>query len=137
MSDIRKHAVEETATLHLRDADDELMYADDEKTKPRTVTLYGPGSRTFAKAQTRQSNRYIDRLKKKGKSDISADDKTKETADFLADCTASMENVEYDALQGEALYKAVYSDQSIGFVAEQVNKYMGEWGNFTKGSAKS
>jgi hypothetical protein len=79
----------------------------------------------------------IDRLKKKGKTDQTADEKAQETAEFLADCTKSMENIEYDKLTGEALFKAVYSDRSIGFVADQVSKHLGDWANFTKDSATS
>jgi hypothetical protein len=137
MSDIRQHAVEETTVLHLRDAADALMYADEKQQLPRTVTLYGPGSKQYAKAQARNSNRMIDRLKKKGKTDQTADEKAQETAEFLADCTKSMENIEYDKLTGEALFKAVYSDRSIGFVADQVSKHLGDWANFTKDSATS
>jgi hypothetical protein len=141
MSDIRKHAVAETTSLHLRDAADELMYADGpdgnpDTSKPMTVVLYGPGSKPYAKAQARNSNHMIDRLKKKGKSDQTAEEKAQDVANFLADCTKAFENIDYEGLQGEALYKAVYADQSIGFVAEQVNKHLGQWGNFTKGSTK-
>lgn len=137
MSDIRKHAVAATSVLHLRDAADELMYADEKKEKPQTVTLYGPGSKEFAQAQARNQNRLIEKLRKKGKPSQTAEDKTAESADFLADCTVSMSNIEYDKLTGAELHKAVYSDVSIGFIAEQVGKYLGEWSNFTKGVATS
>lgn len=136
MADIRKFAVQETSVLHLRDASDELMYADEERKKPMTITLYGPGSKQYAKAQTRNSNRMIDKLKKKGKSDQTAEEKAQEIAEFLADCTKSFEHIDYDGLQGEELFKAVYADKSIGFIAEQANKHLGDWGNFTGGSAK-
>lgn len=141
MSDIRKHAVEETTVLHLRDAADELMYADGpdgnpELSKPMTVVLYGPGSKPYAKAQARQSNRMVDKLKKRGKTDQTAEEKAEEIAEFLTECTKSFENIDYEGLQGDALYKAVYADRTIGFVAEQVNKHIGSWENFSKGSTK-
>jgi hypothetical protein len=132
--DIRKHAVSETTTLHLRDAAEELMFDGD---KPVTVTVYGPGSKQYAKAQTGQSNRLIDRMKKKGKADQTAEESAKEKAEFLAACTHSMDGIEYDGLTGEALHKAVYSDISIGFIADQVAKHVGDWANFTKGSQKT
>lgn len=132
--DIRKHAVSETATLHLRDAAEELMYADDECKKPCRVVVYGPGSKQYARAQAAQSNRLIERMRKKGKADQTAEDAAKEKAEFLAACTASFENIEYDQLQGQDLFKAVYADHSVGFIADQVAKHLGEWGNFTKGS---
>lgn len=133
--DIRKHAVNETSTLHLRDANEELMH--DEAGQAVTVTVYGPGSKAYARAQAAQSNRMVDRLKRKGKADMSAEDAAKEKAEFLAACTQSMQRVDYDGLQGDELHRAVYADPTLGFVADQVHKHLTEWGNFSKGSPKS
>ena len=36
----------------------------------------------------------------------------------------------------QALFKAVYADSSVGFIAEQAMKHLGEWANFSKGSSK-
>ena len=130
--DIRKHAVEQTATLHLRDVDDELMYADDDKSMPITLKLYGPGSKEYASAQARQSNRLMDKLKRKGKSDQTAEQRASENAEFLADCTHSYENLEYGDLTGRDMLVAIYSDQSIGFIADQVAKHINDWANFTR-----
>lgn len=140
--DIRKFAVEPTGRLHLRDATDELMYADGpdgkpDPARPIAVNIHGPGSRQYARAQAAQQNRMVDKLKRKGKAEQSADQIAAEKAEFLADCTASFENLEYDDLAGAALARAVYADTSIGFIADQVAKWMGDWGNFTKGSARS
>jgi len=131
MSDIRKFAVEATGQLHLRDANDELMHADG---KPMVVNLYGPGSKQYAKAQAAQQNRMIDKLKRKGKTEQSAESKAAEAAEFLSDCTASFENVDYDGLTGGELAKVIYSDVTIGFIADQVAKHLGDWSNFTKPS---
>jgi len=133
--DLRKIAVEETSTLHLLDAADNPLY--DGKDKPVTVTLSGPGSKTYAKAQAARNNRVMDKLRKKGKADQTAEQTAAENAEFLAACTVSMENIEYDKLTGEALFKAVYSDTSIGFIAEQVGKHIGDWANFSKPAAKA
>ena len=140
MTDIRKFAVEETAVLHLKDANDELMYADGadgnpDKSKPMRVKLYGPGSKKYAKIQAANNNKLFTRLKKKGKEDQSADDKAQESADTLTALTHSFENVSYDELAGEALYKAVYLDVTIGFIATQVNTHLNDWANFTKPSS--
>lgn len=129
--DIRTLAVKETTVLHLRGADNELLYNDAAKKQPVTVTLYSPGTKPYAKAQAAQQNRTMEKLKKKGKSDQTADEKIEETALFLATCTHSMENIEYDKLEGAALFKAVYGDRTIGFIADQVNTHLGDWANFT------
>lgn len=136
--DIRTLAVEETATLHLKNAADELLY--DETQQPVTVTLYSPGSKPYARAQAARSNRYLERTRKKGKIELSADEQIRETAEFLAAVTVEFSaNFKYgdSALEGEALFRAVYGDKTIGFIAEQVNAHVTDWGNFTKGSAKS
>lgn len=128
--DIRKYAVEPTSKLHLRDANDELMFTDEGK--PVAVNLYGPGSKQYARAQAAQNNRLLDKLKRKGKSDQTAEQRAAESSEFLADCTESFENLEYDNLTGRELFMAVYADVSIGFVADQVAKYISDWSNFTK-----
>lgn len=128
--DIRKYAVDPTSKLHLRDANDELMYTDEGK--PVAVNLYGPGSKQYARAQAAQNNRLLDKLKRKGKSDQTAEQRAAESSEFLADCTESFENLEYDNLAGRELFMAVYADVSIGFVADQVAKYISDWSNFTK-----
>jgi hypothetical protein len=142
MSDIRKHAVEPTSRLHLRDAADAPLYADGEDgnpdpSKPMVAVLYGPGSKQYAKAVAARNNRLVDTLKKKGKTEKSAEEQARETADFLAACTHSLENVDYDGLEGEAKFRAVYSDTSIGFIPEQIGKHLGEWGNFKRASSTS
>lgn len=130
--DARKAAVSETSVLHFRDANEELLF---DEGKPVQVVIYGPGSKTYAKAQAAQNNRMIDKIKSKGKSKQSAEEQAAERAEFLADITKSFENLEYEGLTDKALFKAVYSDVSIGFFGDQVAKHAGEWANFTKGSA--
>lgn len=132
--DIKKFAVVETSRLHLRDANDVLMYDGD---KPIAINVYGPGSKQYAAATAKQSNRFVNTLKRKGKSDQTAEQKAEENAEFLAACTESFENLAYDDLQGADLFRAVYADISIGFIADQVAAHMKEWGNFTKGSTTS
>lgn len=131
--DIRTKAVSATGRLHLRDAAEELMYTADGKEV--AVNVYGPGSKQYAKAQAAQQNRAVDMLKRKGKTDQTAEQRRQENAEFLADCTESFENVEYDGLTGRALAIAVYSDTTIGFIADQVAKHIGDWANFSKPSA--
>lgn len=139
MNNLKKFALQPTSTLHLRDGADELMYADGpdgkpDESKPMQIRLFGPGTKKFHAAKARASNRSIDRVKKKGKSDQSAEEQLKETAEFLAECTDGFENIEVDDLTGEALYKAVYADAELCFIAKQVDMYLGETANFTKSS---
>lgn len=138
--DIRSKGVVEIAVLHLRDAEDEPMYdvkedGTPDRDKPMTVTLYSPGSKQFAKAQAWQNNKWVERLKRKGKNaEQSADEKIKEEAEFYAMCTKEMSGVEYGDLAGEDLFKAVYADTSVGFIITQVKNHLGDWANFSKRS---
>ena len=131
--DIRTKAVKPTGRLHLRDAADEPMFTPDGKEV--AVNVYGPGSKQYAKAQASQQNRMIDKMKRKGKTEQTAEKKAAEQAEFLRDCTDSFENMTYGDLTGPAMAHAVFADQSIGFIADQVAKYISDWSNFSQPSA--
>ena len=66
---------------------------------------------------------------------LTAEETAEEDAVFLADCTKSFHYIERDGLEGEALFKAVYADKTIGFIGEQIAaKPGGELGKFYEGS---
>jgi hypothetical protein len=138
MSSLKKYAIDETTIHHLRDASDELMYADGDDgqpdtNKPMRVKLYGPGSKIHAKAKAAANNRALDRFKKKGKSDMSAEDQAEETAKFLVACTHSMENIDDDnGLKDAAMYHSIYTDLSLCFIPQQIDKVLGDTANFFK-----
>ncbi len=138
--DITKLAVTDTSTFQLRDAADNLIFAPADKggePKPVTVTVFGPGSKEHAKAVAKRSNRNIQRLRKKGSVELSADDIASEGAEFLASITVSFENLDYKGLTGPELAKALYTDRSLGFIADQVNEHIGSWDNFVGELPKS
>lgn len=126
--DIRKFSVSPTARLVLRDASDEVMLTDDGK--EIAVNLFGPGSKQFAKAQAQQQARLVKRMSTKGKGELSMEEKATESAEFLAACTDSWEHMQYEELAGDALSKVVYADRSIGFISDQVARFVNNWANF-------
>ena len=131
--DIRKFAVSETGIVNLRDASGSLMYGDDKK--PMTWTVYGPGSKQYAKAQSARQNRYIDKLRRKGSSEETAEQKLREQIEFITVCTKECStNIQYDGLTGEELHRAVLSDIKLGFILDQLGGHLGEWGNFSQPS---
>lgn len=133
--DIRRLEVEETSVIALRGPDDAALVGEDGA--PLTVTVYGPGSKPHAKAQSVQQNKLMERLRRKGKLDQSAEESRADQLELLVACTKAFSpNIECDGLKDEALYRAVYSNRGLGFIAEQVAKHIGEWGNFSKGSPK-
>jgi hypothetical protein len=134
--DITSKAVVETAVLELTDANDEPMIG--EGGKVCTVTVYGPGSDVFARAEAKRQNRLVDRLKRKGKSDMSPDEQRAEAAEFLAAVTKSHSGFDYPPAAeatGKDFYRALYKDRSVGFITDQVQRFAGDWGNFTARSA--
>lgn len=139
MSNLKKFALVPTAIHHLRDGNDELMYADGpdgkpDESKPMRAHMFGPGSKRYAAARAAQSNRSMDRFKAKGKDKTTAAEQAEDTAKFLIACTDHLENVEVDQLTGEALLMNVYTDLEVCFIASQLDKFIGETANFTQKS---
>ena len=138
MFDITKTAVSETANLDLLGPDEAPLIGEDKK--QCSITLYGPGSEPFERASAKRQNKLVQRLKKKGKAEMSAEEQRAEQAEFLASITVSFNGFAYppagDAT-GKDLFRAAYSDRRIGFIADQVQAFVGDWGNFTSSSATS
>ena len=138
MFDITKLAATETSIVELVGGDDAPLY--DDKGKQLTITVYGPGTKVYQRAQQRQQNQLMDKIKKRGKMDQTAEEKLAEQADFLAACTVSFNGFAYppaDGLEGQDLFRKAYADPSIGFIASQVAAHINDWANFTKSSAES
>lgn len=127
--EITSLAAQDTFVLELNNANDEpLINADG--TRP-TVTVYGPGSRAYQKAQAARTQRIMDRMAKKGKVKLSAEEQLREQADFLSACTASIAGWTYKGGTDAQAIAAAYADPAIGFIADQVAKAVGDWANFT------
>jgi hypothetical protein len=138
MFDITKTSVEETGVIELVGADEAPLIG--EGGKQCSITVYGPGSDVFAKAEARRQNRLLDRLKRKGKADMSAEEQRVEQAEFLASITASFNGFSYPPAAeaiGKDLFRALYKDRKVGFITDQVQRFVGDWGNFTASSATS
>ena len=138
MFDITTLAATETSIVELVGGDDTPLY--DDKGKRLTITVYGPGTKVYQRAQQRQQNQLMDKIKKRGKMDQTAEEKLAEQADFLAACTVSFNGFAYppaDGIEGQELFRKAYADPSIGFIAAQVAAHINDWANFTKSSAES
>ena len=108
--------------------------------KPVQIIVYGPGSKAHSVVESRQSARALKRMQDNdGKITApTAEERLAETAEDLAALTARFENLPYAAAgdaQGAELFEALYRDQKLGFIARQVTKHLGDWGNFKPGSA--
>lgn len=134
MFDISKLAVSPTSIINLEDTEGDQLV--NEKGEPISITVFGPGSKQYQKAQAVRNRAILECVRKGGKK-MRDDDQREMDAEFLSACTASFNGFAYKDLTGAEMFKAVYLDASIGFIAEQVNKTIGDWANFTKRSAKS
>lgn len=135
-------AIAATATLHLKGTDNQLLFADKERTKPIRVHLHTPGSPAFAEVESLQSARNVKRHNdNEGKlAPVAAEDRIAETAEDLSIMTISFENFTYDTpqaagLSGAPLFRAAYGDPAIGFITRQVSRFLNDWANFKPASA--
>ena len=129
MFEITSLSAKDTFLLELQSGNDEALKDKDGNTL--SVTIYGPGSKPYVKAQAARTQRMLDRMARKGKVKLNAEEQAHESADFLAACTVSFNGWAYKGAADADAILAAYSDPSIGFIADQVSKAVGDWGNFT------
>ncbi len=140
MLDISKQAVLETAAIHIKGADGAYLY--DEAGNPARIHVYGPGTKAFAAVEARQTQRALKRREDNdGKiTPPSPEQRRKEDAEDLATVTVEFENFEYPPAgdkKGAELFEALYLDPKLGFIAQQVAKFVGNWSGFKPGSVSS
>jgi len=130
--DITTQAIANTAKLHLKDAAGLPLYSNGDTSKPVRVVIHSPGSDAYAQIETRQTQRALKRMDDNDGKRVamSPDERRDQTAEDLADLTVEFENLTYGDKTGRALALAVYGDRTLGFIVNQVTKFLGDWGNF-------
>lgn len=142
--DVKKFAGSLTSNLHFKDLNGDLMYAEGadgkpDRSKPMRATMYGPGSKQFARVQAAEANRIISRMQdqavdQKNPQTESGDQRIQSEIDAASELTDSFENIEYDGLAGRDLIVAVYSDPLLWFLRQQANRYPRDSANFRRPS---
>lgn len=94
--------------------------------KPVRIELYGPGSRENMGAQHKQE--VANNLKMyaaiRGKATKETlDGKIQQTTEKLVACTRTIENFPITSAE-------LYSNPKLGYIADQVAKFTGDWANF-------
>jgi hypothetical protein len=135
MLDILTQAAVDTAPIHIKGANGEHLYFDG---KPVRIVIYGPGSTAAAEVEDRQTARAIKRMTDNDGKFMTPPMELRdaEAAEDLASITVSFENLAYSAAgdkTGKDLFRAVYSDKKLGFIAQQIQKARADWGNFKPG----
>jgi hypothetical protein len=129
MFEITSLAAKDTFIVELVNANDDPLL--DAAGKRLTVTVYGPGSKPYNKAQSERTQRMMNAMAGRGKVKMNAKDEANENARFLAACTVSFDGWHYQGANDEIAIHAAYLDKKIGFIADQVQKAVGDWANFT------
>jgi hypothetical protein len=141
MSSLTKHELVDVSILHLRDGNDDFLYAETDgepdHSKPMRIHLYGPGTKQFAKAQAERQNKAIARIQRKGQMKMTAKEMIEERAEFLVNVTKEFENIESDTgAVAEDLMHEVYGNPKLSHWAEQAETHSRNTANFTQGSTK-
>lgn len=130
--DILSLAIAASADYHVTDAAGNPQYFDAEQTQPVLITVISPGTQKAAAAEFKRNEARSARVlgAMGGKtSRRTENDEIKERADFLAEITGGMN---FDFPGGPA---AMYKNLPLGHVADGVEKFYGDRGNFIAASA--
>lgn len=102
--------------------------------QPVTIELYGPGSEQYAKAQAKIESAGQMRLfaAARGKAKDAAAEARRDQIEKLVACTKAINN--FPVPGGAA---KLYENRKLGYITNQVSKYLEDWGNFLSPASKS
>ena len=129
MFDLNTLSLKDTVELQLRHpVTDESLFADEAKTLPVCITLYGTSSKQYRNAITNLQNRQLNRGKKKVSAEVMRD----EGIEILVACSEKATNMVYNGapVTNAATFRALYSDPTFGWLKDQVDAALGDVGNF-------
>jgi hypothetical protein len=130
MFDVKSLAIKESTVLHLKNPfDDTPLFVNDKgeldpKGKnPVTVTVASTGSREYRLAVNAMINRSI----KRGNKKLNAEEQKAEGIELLVACCLDSENLSYDGepVKTDSQFRAMLSDDSIGFIKAQIDEALG------------
>jgi len=131
MFDINTLALKDTFELQLtHPVSGELLFADEERTKPVTITLYGSSSKQYRNALTAMQNRQIKRSSTKKQA--SAEVMREESTELLVACAATSKELTLNGkpVKAEADFRELFSDTQYSWVRDQVDTALGDTANF-------
>lgn len=132
MFDINKLAINDSADWHVTDAKGDPQYDGE---VPITISVASPGTKKAAKAQFKRdearSARVLGAMGGKS-SKRTEDDEIKERAAFLAEITEGLNGFDYP---GGAV--ALYKNLPLGHIADGVEKFFNDRGNFSADSVSN
>jgi hypothetical protein len=130
MFDIKQLEIKDTAEYHVTNARGEPQFVNGQ---PVTITVHSPGTKVAAQAQferqERSSNRLTAAISGRAEKRTESEDR-KERAEYLAKLTASLNNFAFEG--GPA---ALYAYPKLRFIADGLEKFYNDMGNFAPDSA--
>lgn len=133
MFDITRKRAAETAKIDLTDGDGAPLL--DDAGNRLSVTLCGPGSRIWQQADAERSRRQAIRAEKNPRKIASAiaDHRKEDEIDFLVAITVSFNGWTYpgEYASQRDMFRAAYSDDSIGFIRDQLSREGNDWSAFS------
>lgn len=136
--DITRRRAADTAKIELTDGDGAPLL--DDAGNRLSVTICGPGSKTWQQADAERSRRQAVRAEKNPRKIASAiaDHRKDDEIDFLAAITVSFNGWSYpgEYPSPRDMYKAAYSDDGIGFIRDQLSREGNDWSAFSQTGSK-
>lgn len=137
MFDITRKRAAETAKIELTDGDGAPLLDDDGNRL--SVTICGPGSKTWQQADAERSRKMSVRAEKNPRKIASAfaDHRRADEIEFLLAVTVSFNGWTYPGEFATArdMWKAAYSDDAIGFIRDQLTREANDWSAFSQGGS--
>lgn len=137
--DIRARRALESGQIELKSGDGSPLL--DDEGNQLFVTVHSPASKVWQQANAEMNRRRAERMRKNGgKIEAALDNAVADQIDFLVRITISFDGWEYPVEGGggpEAMFRAAYSDDALGYIRDHVFAEANDWAAFTKGSAKS
>jgi hypothetical protein len=138
MFDITKKRAADTAKIDLVDADGGPL--NDDAGNRLSVTLCGPGSKTWQQADAERNRRQAARAEKNPRkfASLVADHRRDDEIDFLTAITVSFNGWTYpgEYPSPRDMFKAAYNDDGIGFIRDQLSKEGNDWASFQGNGSK-
>lgn len=136
--DITTAGVSDTAVIELNDANGAPLYGENDERCG--IKMYGPGSKTWNRANAERNRRRSVRIQKNRKAAADVDAMEEEELDFLVTITIEFVNWSFpnpEAKDGKwgvkaDEFRAAYDHDPIGFIREQAQAEGNSWGAFTK-----
>lgn len=137
MFDITRKRVSETAKIDLTDGDGAPLL-DDNGTR-LSVTLCGPGSKTWVQADAERSRKQASRAEKNPRKIASTilDHRRDDEIDFLIAITVSFNGWVYpgEFPSQRDMFKAAYSDDGVGYIRDQLTAAGNDWSAFSQNAS--